>query len=130
MTVSAWTGSGSIKSPDSQMTAWTTEEVEISMGGPLIGKLKTSNGLSFSSCGTSFVWSKDSKYLAVPFWDERRRQKLGLINVATGEVVKSGRTFSVIELSSFEEGVVAGVDSPIHSPRKFTWDVNDVLNAT
>jgi hypothetical protein len=41
---------------------------ETSMGNPTSGTLHLSTGLAVDRCNPSFMWSDDSRYLAVPRW--------------------------------------------------------------
>src|SRR5688572_16175234 len=70
-------------SPDGRLVARIDPAVEVSMGNPKTGILCVSNGLHIERCNPSFVWSDDSKYLAVPQFFEKllvcRRQRLLVI---------------------------------------------------
>lgn len=41
---------------------------EVSMSNPTIGELQLSNGLRLANCNPAFLWSDDSRFLAVPQW--------------------------------------------------------------
>jgi len=93
------------------------------MGAPTSGVLVVSenqkDGKVFSrhmSCNPSFVWSDDSTAIAAPVWTSGRRQQLAIISVPSGHITAAPGKFSVLELHSFEDGVVRGVDSPAHMP--------------
>jgi hypothetical protein len=60
-----WRRSHVAVSPDGLLTA-TLYGREVSMGNPTIGTLNLSNGIGIANCNPSFVWSEDSRYLAVP----------------------------------------------------------------
>jgi hypothetical protein len=53
-------------SPDGKLQAEISQAYEVSMSSPTIGVLKVSNGLTIKRCNPSFIWSDDSRYLAVP----------------------------------------------------------------
>jgi hypothetical protein len=95
------------------------------MGAPTSGTLVISenrqDGQVLSrhmSCNPSFVWSGDSSAIAAPQWTPDRQQRLTVISVPSGQVSAAPGEFSVLELHSFEDGVVRGVDSPAYMPRE------------
>lgn len=102
--------------------------MEIAMGGPSIGTLYLSNGFMLESCSPSMVWSHDSVYLAVPVWTHERMQKLAVISVENRRVVYVGGIYRVLQLESFNNGVIRGIDSPIHRPEKVEIDVRKPNN--
>lgn len=100
---------------------------EVAMGAPLSGecflningdKLKL-NGMF----GGPIVWSENSKKAALPYWDRNRLQKLAIIDTSEMKILISKKVFRVIELSKFENGLVYGIDSPIHLTEKIEFNV-------
>src|SRR2546430_116217 len=53
-------------SPDGKLVARIDPAYEVSMGSPTSGTLCVSHGLHIPRCNPSFVWSDDSRFLAVP----------------------------------------------------------------
>lgn len=83
------------------------------MGAPTSGTLVVSEnrqgGQIFSrhiSCSPSFVWSSDSSALAAPQRTSERQQRLVVISVPGGQVSAAPGEFRILELHSFEDGVV------------------------
>jgi hypothetical protein len=93
------------------------------MGAPTLGVLRISNGLTRPSCNPSMVWSSDSEYLAVPQWTRGRGQRLMIISVSRRASRLAPGEYRVLELESFENGVVRGIDSPAHLPAPIRVDI-------
>jgi hypothetical protein len=98
---------------------------EIAMGGPASGRLTVCTGVTMDGCSPSMAWSDDSRYLAVPRWLPDRTQQLAIVDVRDGTVRVVPGTYRVLQLESFDGGVVRGVDSPIHMPQPVVIDVAD-----
>jgi hypothetical protein len=130
MTISAWSATANIKSPNGELTASYSDMREICMGGPLAGNLIISNGQTIHDCGSSFVWSDDSNFIAVPIWGDRRSQRLGIFKINTGELKMYGRKFRVLEINSFSNNLVSAKDSPIHKPTDIAIDVSERFHGT
>ena len=104
------------------------------MGAPTSGTLVISDNFHggriharLESCSPSFVWSSDSRALAVPQWTPSRQQRMSIVSVPSGTVRPVADEFRVLELHSFEQGMVRGVDSPIYMPRSFEFSVEDLI---
>ena len=123
MSISPWADNAQITSPDGRWIASIAEAGEIGMGAPTLGVLRISNGLTRPSCNPSMVWSSDSEYLAVPQWTRDRRQRLMIISVSRRASRYAPGEYRVLELESFESGVVRGVDSPAHLPTPIRVDI-------
>ena len=95
------------------------------MGAPTRGRLRVSNGITVESCNPSLVWSDDSEFLAVPKW-VGRSQKLMVISVTRRQCQYSRVTYEVLELHSFSNGVMCGMDSPHYRPNAFAEDVRSL----
>lgn len=96
------------------------------MGSPTSGELKVSNGQLRLNCNPSMVWSDDSMFLAVPQWFDWR-QRLLILDTLRRKRVFAPDWFRVLELHSFKDGIVEGIDSPIHEPRKVAVDVRGLF---
>jgi hypothetical protein len=112
-----------LTSPDGAWTVSYSDVNEIAMGAPVSGTLTLSNGMEIRRCNGSFVWAEDSRYLAVPQWTKSRMQRLVVVDLPRRRACYAGGEFSVLELHSFEHGVVAGIDSPVHRPTPVSVDV-------
>src|SRR5436190_23130627 len=70
-------------SPDGKLVAQIDPAWEVSMSNPTSGILCVSNGLHIPRCNPSFIWSDDSRFLAVPHYFNQfgliRRQRLLVI---------------------------------------------------
>jgi hypothetical protein len=117
-----------IESPDGTMWALIESPSEIAQGAPTFGELKISNGQSAHNCNPSILWSDDSRYLAVPQWFESF-QRLLLIDTKLAKKILAPETYEVLELHSFDKGIVEGVDSPIYQPKKISIDIKNLFTA-
>jgi hypothetical protein len=125
--ISPWhTETLQLESPDKTMVAVLSEPREIAMGAPTSGELKVSNGLSGFNCNPSMIWSDDSIYLAVPQWSQSM-QRLMVLNTIRRKRWFAPGLFRVLALVSFNNGIVEGIDSPIHEPRKVRIDVRSLF---
>ena len=129
MSVGAWSYENTFISPNGIWTASVVNANEIAMGAPTSGTLKLSTGFVFENCNPSFVWSDDSRFVAVPVWQSNRSQKLAIIKVENSKFIYYKKSFRVLELSSFIGGVVSGIDSPIYKPEKFELNLSEIINS-
>ncbi len=121
--ISPWTTETiRLESPDGRKVASLFEPGEIAMGAPTFGELKVSNGQYAEGCNPSMVWSDDSRFLAVPQWFDRM-QRLVILDTDFKKRAFAPETYRVLELHSFNRGIVEGVDSPIHQPRRVAFDI-------
>ena len=124
--ISPWAGSVCLTSPDGKLTAAIDDAREVGQGAPTYGTLNISNGMSYRSCNPSIVWSDDSQYLAVPQWTRERNQRLLVISLVRESSGYAPGLFSVLELHSFLDGKIKGIDSPIYQPREIEIDVSRI----
>ena len=124
--ISPWTGSVYLTSPDGKLTAAINDAGEVGQGAPTSGILNISNGLSYQRCNPSIVWSDDSQYLAVPQWTRERDQRLLVISLEQKFSGYARGLFRVLELHSFLNGKIKGIDSPIYQPREIEIDVSQI----
>ena len=125
--ISPWIDQAECKSPDSTMTALFENGMEIAMGAPTSGVLSVilPNGkkhLISDNSAASFVWSDDSKFIAYSRWTRSRKQNLCVFKIESLSTDVSPDEFRVLELHSFNEGKVEGIDSPVHQPRTFSLE--------
>ena len=124
MQISPWEYSVVLESPDGTKTAAIEDSYEFGMGSPISGRLVLSTGIQLEECRASMVWSEDSRFLAVPRWARARTQELLIIDTLRGEVRVAPGTFRVLQLSTFRDGIVEGVDSPIYKPTQVRLDTS------
>lgn len=99
------------------------------MGAPTAGRLSISTGVTLENCNPSMVWSHDSCFLAVPRWLPDRNQQLVIVDVRNTKVRVAPGRYRVLQLESFDAGVVQGIDSPIHMPRLIAVRVTELMGA-
>lgn len=122
-TISPWADSAQKPSPDGRYIATVDGAVEIAMGAPTSGNLAIMNRalqelLDLKCCNPSFVWASDSSSLAIPQWNDTMQQVLVIIRLPSFQLVHIPQTFRVLQLHSFHNGIVRGVDSPMFHPRE------------
>jgi hypothetical protein len=121
--ISPWDHFAEKRSPDARFVAVFDDAMEIAMGGPLRGVLRVRGGvetkpiIQIENAGSSFVWSSDSKVIAVPRWTDRRKQRICFVSVPSGEIDELAEIYDVVQLESFDECRLIGADSPIYRPR-------------
>ena len=125
--ISAWTYKPfSLESPDGAFTAGVDALGEIHMGAPTIGEIKVSNGFILNSCSPSMVWSDDSRYLAVPQYSVGNSQLILVLDTKMNKLGHSSNFYRVLELYSFQDGVIHGVDSPRWQPKDIEISIEDI----
>ena len=125
--ISPWTtDTVRLESPDGRKVAILVEPSEIGMGAPTFGELKVSNGQYAEGCNPSMAWSDDSRFLAVPQWFDRM-QRLVILDTDFKKRAFAPETYRVLELHAFDKGIVEGVDSPIHQPRRVAFDIRNLF---
>ena len=95
-------------SPDGKLEAAVQRATEVAMSAPTRGALHVSNGIVVEQCNPSFVWSDDSRYVAVPQWEYRlgwfRGQRLLILDMATNQLFRSRCYRSYLQPESFASG--------------------------
>lgn len=129
MVISPWDGLH-LNSPNRELVATLTIPPdscgEVCQGGPTIGNLHLSNGMCVSDCNSSAVWSSDSRYLAIPRWTRRRKQRLLVIDVERGVFGYALGNYDVLELQTFDNELIEGVDSPTYKPRTVSVSLSSI----
>lgn len=122
-----WRGSHSAPSPDGKLVAEISETREISMGNPTVGTLRISTGLELERCNPSFIWSDDSRYVAVPqyivWFLLFRRQRIVVVDVRDGLAYGSPETTHYFQPESFERGRLVVKNNPHRGSEVTTWRV-------
>lgn len=120
-------------SPDGQLQAEVSRAYEVSMSNPTIGVLKISGGLVLKDCNPSFVWSDDSRYLAVP----QLSRLLGcffavrvlVVDTRARAVFASRRFRAWLQPQSFVSGRLVVCVNPWGSSREARWDIPSDLES-
>jgi hypothetical protein len=82
-----WRSSHRAVAPNGSLVAEIAKAMEHSMANPTVGTLRISDGLEMPYCSPAFLWSDDSRYLAVPRWEKcglfrnGLRQRLVIVDV-------------------------------------------------
>jgi len=95
------------------------------MGGPTRGELHVVtqdavNHLITDEAAASCVWSDDCRFLAFSKWRSNRMQSLCVLKLPNMVIDESPDEFRVLELRSFSDGKINGIDSPVYMPRTFS----------
>lgn len=113
--------------PDGTMRAWMVA-TEISMSNPTIGELQFSNGLRVPKCNPAFIWSDDSRFLAVPQWRFRfgvqLRQRILVLEPRQGRGFMSPPLGWFLAPSTFTDGrLVVTVEPTRSAPRQVSYSL-------
>jgi len=121
-----------LDSPDGKWAAKIFRATEVSMGNPTTGTLELSNGFELDRCNPSFIWSDDSRYLAVPRYFQRfglfRRQHLMIIDVVDNRVVESKKTACYFLPESFLDGQLIVTEEPFSDAVRLEWHIPEEFN--
>jgi hypothetical protein len=119
-------------SPDGKIIAAVDPAYEVSMGNPTKGTLTLSSGFQLDDCNPSFIWSSDSRYLAVPHcfakWGLFRRQRMAIVDVAEGRAFVSPEVAHYFQPQSFENGVLIAFREPTRTNAETRWAVPSALS--
>ncbi|MBI2070069.1 MAG: hypothetical protein HYT79_05645 [Elusimicrobia bacterium] len=114
-------------SPDGRLWAEIDPAYEAGMSDPTYGTLRLSTGLQIERCNPSFLWSDDSRYLAVPQFFYRfmifRRQRLLVIDVQSQAVFASPDFTYYFQPESFSDGRVVAIKNPFNSAQQAVWSI-------
>jgi hypothetical protein len=104
---------------------------EIAIGAPIGGEcyLETKDKQKIRIhdwCGGPPAWEIDGKCVAIPIWTRKlfkgTVQQIGVVDTKRKELRIYLQTFTVLDLRSFDKGVIYGYDSPIHKTTTLTFD--------
>ena len=111
-------------SPDGKIQAEIPNATEVSMGNPTSGDLKFSGEVALRRCSPSFVWSDDSRYLAVPQFFNRlglfRRQRIVVIDMTTMQISRSRMIAFYFQPESFSTSVLVATSEPFRKAKKIS----------
>jgi hypothetical protein len=102
------------------------------MSNPTSGTLRLSDGLQIDRCNPAFLWSDDSRFLAVPQWRYflglQLRQRLLVIDTAERSVFASKPLAWILQPLSFEHGTLTVEGEPAsRAPKEFVWRIPEEL---
>jgi hypothetical protein len=102
---------------------------EVAMGAPLGGEcfLVNPNNLKMKlidRAGGPVVWEPRGKKVAFPVWTGERKQKIAVVDLDLNTLTIYSSTFRVLDLKSFENYVVKGLDSPLHMTTQIIFDTS------
>lgn len=119
-------------SPDGKLIAKIDPAYEVSMGNPTSGMLCVSNGLHIERCNPSFLWSDDSRYLAVPkyFGTWVRKQRLLVIDFAERALYASSFRDYYYQPETFTAGLLVVAVNPFRSQKKIEVKIPEDLART
>lgn len=107
-----WRSSHRAVAPDGSLIADMTKAMEHSMSNPTVGTLRVSDGLELPKCSPAFLWSDDSRYLAVPRWERSGffrttlRQRLVIVDVGHRTLYLSPFAGWLLLPKTFEQGTL------------------------
>jgi hypothetical protein len=126
-----WRRSHEAVSPDGRWRATLDHATEIFMSGPTMGTLCIYGLLDIPDCSPNFLWSDDSRYLAIPQWryQFRPRARIVIVDAEERVVYASRARYKIALLETFANGILTGLESPVHEPRPFTIAVAELKTA-
>lgn len=117
------------RSPDGGTVAEMERAFEVGMSNPTCGTLRLSTGLELDLCNPSFIWSDNSRYLAVPQYFTRlglfRRQRLVVIDAVERKALASPETAFYYQPESFANGLLVAIREPFRVSERVTWRIPD-----
>ena len=126
-----WRAAHRAASPDGRIVAEIDPAYEVSMGNPTSGTLQLSTGLRLERCNPSFVWSEDSRRLAVPRYFDRlglfRRQRMVVVDVVERRVFASQQFAGYYLPESFSAHLLVATKEPFHSAVRIEWKISEKM---
>lgn len=104
---------------------------EIAMRAPIGGTclIEKNNGQKIKIndwCAGPPTWETEGQLLAIPIWTRKffkgTVQQIGIVDVTKNELKIFSKTFNVLDLRSFHEGIIYGYHSPIHKTKVVDFD--------
>ena len=129
-----WRSSFRAESPDRAFVAEINPAWEISMGSPTYGTLCLSAGLHLDRCSPAFLWSADSRFLAVPrfvhsFW-RGIRQHLLVADLVERRLYQSASLAPYLQPDSFVDGRLTVIQNPHRRrPSTLSWQIPAALSS-
>ena len=121
-----------LTSPDGKISAEIRDAVEVSMSNPTIGLLVFSNGMTIEKCNPSFIWSDDSRYLAVPQYNSNwffgiGKQRLLVVDILENILYESRKLAYYIQPEKFTRGTLTVTIEPARKAKSVTYEVVDII---
>ena len=106
---------------------------EIGMGAPISGicKLNKNGGniIIADNCGGPALWNESGLKLAIPIWENSflrgKIQKIGIVDLEKNTLTKYKKKFRVLNLESFNNNKITGIDSPIHKSKTIEFNIEN-----
>ena len=107
---------------------------EIAMGAPIGGQcyLETSDNKKVKIhdwCGGPPAWETKGLLVAIPIWTRQlfkgTVQQIGIVDTQTMELKIFAKTFSVLDLRSFDNKLIYGYDSPIKNTKNVMFEIEE-----
>lgn len=122
-----WRGAHRSTSPDARLVAEIPHAYETTMSNPTMGTLQVSDGLSLEKCNPSFIWSQNSRYLAVPQWNYTFGvfwgQRILVVDTCDRVVFASRRYLDWLQPESFGGEVLEVLKNPTGRSRRIAWSI-------
>src|SRR4051794_22171461 len=119
-------------SPDGKFLACIDPAWEVSMSNPTSGTLCLSRGPHIARCNPSFVWSDDSRFLAVPQYFSRfglfTRQRLLVIAMADRQIYASKKSAWYFQPATFLGGMLIVSVNPSRSKQTVQFNIPSDLD--
>lgn len=118
------------QSPDGRRVALIDPAYEVSMGNPTSGLLCVTGGPHLDRCNPSFLWSQDSRYLAVPqYHGFFGRQRMLIVAFEEKRVFASKQREWYFQPESFSGEELIVKINPFKSERVATFRIPSELAA-
>ena len=79
-------------------------------------------------CGGPPIWDSFASRVAIPIWTRKMFkgtvQQIVVLDTKTGEIIRFKKTFSVLDLRSFEGNEISGYDSPLHQSKTVRFELD------
>ena len=107
---------------------------EIGIGAPISGicnltKKGINNILIGKNCGGPAVWNEVGLKIAIPIWEKSFFkgifQRIGVFDLEKQTLTKYKKKFRVLDLRTFNDNLIKGVDSPIHKMESVEFNINN-----
>jgi len=106
---------------------------EIGMGAPISGICKLNknvgNIIIADNCGGPALWNESGLKLAIPIWENSflrgKIQKIGIVDLEKNTLTKYKKKFRVLNLESFNNNKITGIDSPIHKSKTIEFNIEN-----